>query len=194
MKRIFFALLVIVFGITSLTACAQNKKDDKNMNEKKILVAYFSWSGNTRHAAQYIANQLGADQFEIVRQKDYPTDYDPCTVEAKEEKERGDRPAIKGKVQNMDQYDVIFVGVPVWWFTAPMPVFTFLEQYDFAGKTIVPFCTCYTAEYQTLDDIVKATPNSKHFDGLTIVTTEMGGKGMKEKQSQIDKWLKSLNF
>ena len=194
MKRIFFALLVIVFGITSLTACAQNKKDDKNMNEKKILVAYFSWSGNTRHAAQYIANQLGADQFEIVRQKDYPTDYDPCTVEAKEEKERGDRPAIKGKVQNMDQYDVIFVGVPVWWFTAPMPVFTFLEQYDFAGKTIVPFCTCYTAEYQTLNDIVKATPNSKHLDGLTIVTTEMGGKGMKEKQPQIDKWLKSINY
>lgn len=164
------------------------------MNSKKILVAYFSWSGNTKNAAQYIAEKLKADTFEIVREKPYPTEYQPCTEEAKAEKEANARPKIKGSVKNMDQYDVVFVGVPVWWYTAPMPVFTFLEQYNFNGKTVIPFCTCYTAEYNTLKDIVKATPKANHSDGLTIVTHEMGGSGMSQKHSEIDKWLKSIGF
>lgn len=116
------------------------------------------------------------------------------TEDAKAEKEAVERPAIKGKVEDMAQYDVVFVGVPVWWYTAPMPVFTFLEQYALDGKTVIPFCTCYTAEYETLTDIVKATPNSAHKDGLTIVTKEMGAKGMEKKHAQIDQWLAKIGF
>lgn len=194
-----FATLMLGF-VLSLSACTTNKTNNKetksteNMKEKKILVAYFSWSGNTKDAALYIANKLGADTFEIERVKPYPTEYDACTHEAEAEKNAKARPAIKGKVANMDQYDVVFVGVPVWYYTAPMPVFTFLEQYDFKGKTIIPFCTCYTAEYETLKDIVKATPTANHADGLTIVTQEMGGNGMDKKHGQIDSWLKSIGF
>lgn len=191
-----------MLGAIGLSACTANKnqqgknenKETKKMNSKKILVAYFSWSGNTKNAAQYIAEKLKADTFEIVREKPYPTEYQPCTEDAKAEKEANARPKIKGRVNNMDQYDVVFVGVPVWWYTAPMPVFTFLEQYDFNGKTVIPFCTCYTAEYNTLKDIVKATPKANHSDGLTIVTHEMGGSGMNQKHSEIDKWLKSIGF
>ena len=161
---------------------------------RQVLVAYFSWSGNTKDAAQYIAQRLGADEFEIIREKAYPTEYDPCTEDAKAEKEANERPAIKGAVENMAQYDVVFVGVPVWWYTAPMPVFSFLEQYDLKGKTVIPFCTCYTAEYETLNDIVKATPDSEHRDGLTIVTKEMGGKGMDKKHNEIDQWLTKIGF
>lgn len=183
--------------VLSISACTGNKKESKetnNMNDKKILVAYFSWSGNTKAAALYIADKLKADTFEIEREKPYSTDYQTCTEEAKAEKEAGEHPAIKGKVANMDQYDVVFVGVPVWWYTAPMPVYTFLEQYDFKGKTVIPFCTCWTAEYETLKDIVKLTPTANHADGLTIVTHEMGGNGMDKKHSQIDNWLKSIGF
>lgn len=115
-------------------------------------------------------------------------DVEPHTLVA------GERPAIKGRVKDMSRYDVIFVGVPVWWYTAPMPVFTFLEQYDFKGKTVIPFCTCYTAEYNTLKDLVKATPTAAHKDGLTIVTHEMGGQGMDKKHAQIDSWLKSIGY
>lgn len=199
-KLLLFALLAL--GAVSLSACTGTKKENKsketeetsNMKDKKILVAYFSWSGNTKNAALYIAQKLGADTFEIERQKPYPTDYQACTEDAKAEKEAGERPAIRGKVDNIDQYDVVFVGVPVWWYTAPMPVFTFLQQYNLKGKTVVPFCTCYTAEYNTLKDIVKATPTAQHAEGLTIVTQEMGGTGMNEKHSQIDQWLKKIGF
>lgn len=197
MKKIMlFAALMLGFAL-GISACTGNHKETKEtneMNNKKILVAYFSWSGNTKDAALYIADKLGADTFEIERVKAYPTEYQACTEDAKAEKEAGGRPAIKGTVANMDQYDVVFVGVPVWWYTAPMPVFTFLEQYDFKGKTVVPFCTCYTAEYNTLKDIVKETPTANHADGLTIVTHEMGGKDMDKKHAQIDTWLKSLGF
>lgn len=186
-------LMAAMLTLVSLIACAQNKKGDNTMKDKKTLVAYFSWSGNTAVAAKYIAQKTDADLFEIVRNEAYPTDYDECANEAKAEKDANIHPAIRGKVENMEQYDVVFVCVPVWWYTAPMPVFTFLEQYDFGGKTVIPFCTAYTAEYETLKDIVKLTPNSDHRDGICIVTKEMGGKGMDRKHGQIDKWLAGIN-
>ena len=200
MKKLMTFAALMLLTVLSLSACTPNNKKEttnettESMKGKKVLVAYFSWSGNTKDAAQYIAQRLGADEFEIVREKAYPTEYDPCTEDAKAEKETNERPAIKGAVENMAQYDVVFVGVPVWWYTAPMPVFTFLEQYDLKGKTVIPFCTCYTAEYETLNDIVKATPDSEHRDGLTIVTKEMGGKGMDKKHNEIDQWLTKIGF
>ena len=114
--------------------------------------------------------------------------------DAKAEKEAGERPAIKGKVENMAQYDVVFVCVPVWWYTAPMPVFTFLEQYDLSGKTVIPFCTAYSGPSSTLRDIVSATPKSNHRDGICVVTKEMGGKDMEQKHPKIDKWLTEIGF
>jgi len=198
MKKLLTIAAVALLGVLSLSACTnapkETNKGTENMEGKKILVAYFSWSGNTREAAKYIAQKLNADEFEIIREKPYSTEYTPCTEDAKAEKEAGDRPAIKGKVENMAQYDVVIVAAPVWWYTAPMPVFTFLEQYDLKGKTVIPFCTAYTAEYETLKDIVKATPESDHRDGICIVTKEMGGKDMNKKHGEIDRWLTKIGF
>lgn len=200
MKKYAILSIMLLISAIGMASCTESNKTNRvenkqeSMKDKKILVAYFSWSGNTRDAAKYVAQKLGADEFEIVREKAYPSEYEACTEEAKREKEANERPAVKGKVENMKQYDVVFVGVPVWWYTAPMPVFTFLEQYDFSGKTIIPFTTCYTAEYETLNDIVKATSGSDHLEGLTIVTKEMGGKGMDNKHSQIDEWLTRIGF
>ena len=199
------AMLLTVVGLSACTAKAKQvnnesgestteKKEVMDLKGKKVLVAYFSWSGNTKYAAQYIAKKLGADEFEIIREKPYPTEYTPCTEDAKAEKEAGERPAIKGKVEDMAQYDVVFVCVPVWWYTAPMPVYTFLEQYDLKGKTVIPFCTAYSGPSSTLKDIVKATPNSDHRDGICIVTKEMGGQGMESKTVKIDKWLGEIGF
>ena len=198
MKKLLSIAALALLAAASLSACTCNKKETSNkqqtdsMEGKKILVAYFSWSGNTKDAAQYIAQKLGADEFEIKREKPYPTEYEPCREEA--HAEIGSRPAIVGKVENMEQFDVVFVGLPVWAGTAPMPVFTFLEQYDFAGKTVIPFCTCYTAASRSLSDIAKATPDSDHRDGLTIVTKELAGKDMADKHGQIDDWLAKMGF
>ena len=193
-KIVSLAVMLLAVLTAGASMPAQKSKETASMNDKKVLVAYFSWSGNTRAAAKYIAQKLGADEFEIVREKAYPTDYEPCTVEAKAEKEQQARPAIRGRVERMEAYDVVFVGVPVWWYTAPMSAFTFLEQYDLKGKTIIPFCTCYTSESETLNDIVRATPDSDHRDGLTIVTKEMGGKGMEKEHARIDQWLEAIGF
>ena len=108
---------------------------------KKILVAYFSWGGNTQHVAERIASLTGGTLFRIEPMKPYPTEYRPCTEVAKAEKEADARPAIKSKVDNWDQYDTVFIGCPVWWWTAPMIICTFAESYDFGDKTVVPFCT-----------------------------------------------------
>ena len=208
MKKVLTCAAMMLLAVMSLSACTAKAKQVNNesseseteknevmdLKGKKTLVAYFSWSGNTREAAKYIAQKLDADEFEIIREKPYPTEYTPCTEDAKAEKEAGERPAIKGKVENMAQYDVVFVCVPVWWYTAPMPVYTFLEQYDLKGKTVIPFCTAYSGPSSTLKDIVKATPNSDHRDGICIVTKEMGGTGMDKHHAKIDKWLGEIGF
>lgn len=207
MKKVMTIAAMMLLYVMGLSACTGLKKEGKvadesettkkqaiDMKGKKVLVAYFSWSGNTREAAHYIAQKTGADEFEIIREKAYPMEYTPCTEDAKAEKEAGERPAIKGKVENIAQYDVVFVCVPVWWYTAPMPVFTFLEQYDLKGKTVIPFCTAYSGPSSTLRDIVSATPQSNHLDGICIVTKEQGGKDMDKKHPKIDKWLKEIGF
>lgn len=207
MKKVITIAAMMLLAVMGLSACTGSKKEAKvadesettkeetiDMKGKKVLVAYFSWSGNTKYAAQYIAKKVGADEFEIIREKPYPTEYTPCTEDAKAEKEAGERPTIKGKVENMAQYDVVFVCVPVWWYTAPMPVFTFLEQYNLKGKTVIPFCTAYSGPSSTLKDIVKATPDSDHRDGICIVTKEQNAQGMESKTAKIDKWLGEIGF
>lgn len=111
----------------------------------KVLVAYFSATGHTGTVAEYLQTALDADLYEIVPQEPYTAaDLDYSTDSCRANQEQHDdaaRPAISGDVENMDGYDVVFLGYPIWWGQAPKIVYTFLESYDFSGKTIVPFCT-----------------------------------------------------
>lgn len=114
------------------------------MNNKK-LVAYFSASGVTRRTAQTLAKAADADLFEICPEVPY-TDADLNWMDKKsrstlEMKDKGSRPAVKGRVADMEQYQTVFLGFPIWWYEAPRIIATFLEQYDFSGKNIVLFCT-----------------------------------------------------
>lgn len=111
----------------------------------KILVAYFSASGVTAKVAERLASAAGAELFEIKPEKPY-TDADLNWQNAKsrssvEMKDRACRPAITSKVENMAQYDTVFVGFPVWWYREPSIIDTFMEAYDFGGKIVIPFCT-----------------------------------------------------
>ena len=121
----------------------ENPGDNPNIpgGDSKILVVYFSWGGTTQRMAQEIVNQTGADLFRIEPVVPYPTNYTECTEVAQEEKNNNVRPAIANEVENWEQYDTVFIGCPVWWWTTPMIICTFTESYDFSGKTIVPFCT-----------------------------------------------------
>ncbi|MGN0227995.1 MAG: flavodoxin [Paludibacteraceae bacterium] len=186
-------LISAITALLSIVACGQNQR---NMNTSKTLVAWFSWSGNTEAVVKHIAEKTGADLFRIEREKPYPTQYDPCTVDAKNEVDNNVFPSIKGIPENFGKYDTVIVAVPVWWYTAPMPVRTFLEKsgLDWSGKTVIPLCTAYTAEYNTLKDIVKATPEAEHLEGLAVITTKMNGEDIDRKYPQIDAWLNKLNL
>ena len=107
----------------------------------KILIAYFSWGGNTEGIAEEIRRQTGADLFEITMVNPYSSDYNTVLDEAQRDQKAQARPELASHVENMEQYDTIMIGYPNWWASIPMPVASFLEEYDFSGKTILPFCS-----------------------------------------------------
>ena len=105
--------------------------------EKQVLVAYFSYSGTTRNVANALSERIGADLFEISPQEGYSNVY----VQSNSEIRNNERPTLSGTVENMEEYDIVFIGYPVWWHATPAPINTFLESYDFTGKLVIPFCT-----------------------------------------------------
>lgn len=127
----------------SLSACSQ-KKTETTM-EQKVLVAYFSASGTTKGIAQQLAEVAGADLHEIKPEQPYTeADLDWNDMKSRssvEMQDKNSRPAITAKLQNMKDYDVVYVGFPIWWYTCPTIINTFMEAYDFQGKTIIPFAT-----------------------------------------------------
>jgi flavodoxin len=156
----------------------------------KILVAYFSWSGNTREIAKSIQKRVGGDLFEIVPATPYPTDYNACLDQSADELKRQHRPPLKTRVTNMKQYDVIFLGYPNWWATLPMPVASFLEEYDFSGKTIIPFCSHGGGRLgQSISAIAKLCPKSTIAEALSIHYD--GGTTL---QGDITAWLRRIGI
>ncbi len=134
----------------------------------KTLVAYFSCTNNTAGIAKHIIDGIGADAYEIVPEVPYTDadlDYNSDCRANREQNDDGARPAINGSVENMAQYDTIFLGYPIWWGNAPKIIFTFLESYDFAGKTIIPFCTSGSSPIGSTAAMQSVTPGANWLDG-----------------------------
>lgn len=146
--------------------------------------------GNTEVAAKKIQKLTGSDIFQIRTARSYPEDYTETTNVAQEEKRVNARPELTETVDNMDSYDVIFIGYPNWYGTMPMAVFTFLESYDFSGKTIVPFCTHEGSGMGSSErDIKKLCPNAKVLSGLAI-----RGGSVDKADKDIANWMKKLDL
>lgn len=157
---------------------------------RKILIAYYSRTGNTRNVAQEIQKNVGGDLFEIKTTNTYPEEYQATTEQAKTEKNNNFRPQLAAKVPNIDSYDVIFVGYPIWWGTMPMGVFSFLEQHNLAGKTVIPFCTHGGSGLSdSVSDIKKTLPQANVLSGLAIRGSDAG-----KSQTEIANWLKSIGM
>lgn len=173
------------------------------MANQKSLIAYFSRKGNnyvggsivdlpvgnTEVIAKKLQKLTGSDLFQIRTVKTYPDDYTQTTEVAQAEKRENARPELAGKVENMDCYDVIYIGYPNWWGTMPMAVLTFLEAYDFSGKTIVPYCTHEGSGMGSSEqDIKRACPQAKVLPGFAI-----RGGGVHKADKDISDWLKKLD-
>ena len=160
MKKIVMMLTALL--AISLSACSQ-KKTETSM-EQKVLVAYFSASGTTKGVAQQLAEVAGADLHEIKPEQPY-TDadldwQDKQSRSSVEMQDKNSRPAITDKLQNMQDYDVVYVGFPIWWYTCPTIINTFMEAYDFQGKTVIPFATSGGSSIkQACADLKASYPN-----------------------------------
>lgn len=183
--------------------------------QNKILIAYFTWSdntivenpdsidvdaetsasvlspGNAELIATWIAEKTGGDLFSIKTQNKYSSDYDECLNQARRERDNNERPALVGRVNNIDDYDVIFLGFPNWWYTCPMAVFTFVESYDLSGKTIIPFCTHGTGGLsRTIRDLKNILPeNCEVLEPIGVYRPEV-----KNSKSRVLDWLKKLGY
>ena len=145
-----------------------------------ILVTYFSRAGenynvgiveegNTAKLAKVIAGQTGAELFEIVPVVDYPQTYDECLEVATAEQREGARPEYVGDVESWEQYDTVFIGYPIWWGEIPNIVYTFMENHDFTGKTVIPFNTHEgSGQSHSQRDIVNTLPDATVLQGLAV--------------------------
>ncbi len=178
MNKIFLSFAVILAAAFCTTGFGARAEASG-----KILVAYFSYQGHTANVAREIAAQTGGDLFEIKPSTPYPG-YDECLDVAKAEKNDNARPSIDGRVENMADYDVVFVGYPIWWYDAPMIVLSFLESYDFSGKTVIPFATSGGSPLADSLDSVRASAS-----GAT-----MGEGLLANDASEVAPWISGLGY
>lgn len=159
-------------------------------SDQSVLVAYFSRSGNTETVAEFISEDIGGELFEIVPEEPYPDDYDATVERYQHERDEGIRPVLASSVENMDDYEVVFVGYPIWGSDIPPVVQTFLELYDFAGKTIVPFCTHGGSRFgRSLDTLAELCPEATILDGY-----EVSGSSAESCHDEVETWLDGLGF
>ena len=186
-------LIMTLFGISPCVFAQDGKVDIKG---KKVLVAYYSWGGNTKAVGDYIAQKVGADVYQIEPLKAYPTDYGACVSEVNRHGSAYE-PELKPAQINVGDYDIIFAGTPCWWGTIANPLHTFLHRNSFKGKTVIPFMTNGTSG-KRLQDVKKLCTGATVLDGLSIynryqVETKVNTpNNMGDWKKEVDKWLGTI--
>lgn len=181
MKRIFIVLAMIFLGISNVMAKFANKN---------VLIVYYSMSGNTETVANKIHDLVGGDIFELETEKTYPSNYRELTREVKKEIENGVKPTLKNNVENIEKYDVIFLGSPCWWSTYAPVVATFLEENDLSDKTIIPFMTHGGSGMgRSEEDLKNAEPRAKILDGLAVY-----GSRVENSDNIVKEFLDNVKF
>lgn len=204
MKNLIKSLALIVAGLLMSVSCSGNdsvKKGETMEKSGKVLIVFFSHAGenysvgnvkvgNTKLVADEIQRLTGGDEFEVVAEKNYDMPYDALTRLAKEETENGEKPPFKGEVKNIDEYQTIFIGGPIWWGTYPQVMFTFFDKYDLNGKTIIPFSTHEGSGLgSVVSDLKSIYPNATFKEAFSIY-----GHETRKDLSKVSKWVKSLNL
>ncbi len=178
--------MILLFAIMSAMFFSVNAE---NMEKKRVLVAYFSATGNTAQVAKNLAAGIGADLFEIQPEKAYTKAdldwHDKQSRSSVEMADKSSRPKMANKLENSSSYDIIYLGFPIWWYTAPTIVNTFLESADFSGKTIVLFATSGGSRLEnTKSDLKKSAPKAIFIDGEVF--------NRDEDQARLSHWAKKI--
>lgn len=188
----------------------------ETVKNERVLIAYFSYgenaalpdgvdastsasinirngktTGNTGVIANMIAEETGGELHSIMTKEKYPSDYNEVVEQGKVENQADIRPELISKIENLDEYDTIFVGFPNWWYDMPMAMYSFFDEYDFSGKTIIPFCTSGGSGFSdSISTIKSLEPNADVVEnGLSI-----SGSRIDNAQSDVDSWLSELEY
>ena len=205
MKKIIFLCLSVLL-LVGLTACSGGSEENRSatvtsssesresaepeVSAENAAVIYFSATGNTEQVAQLIQAATGADVFKIEPATPYTDDYNALLDIARQEQADNARPELAAQVENWENYDVIFVGYPNWWSDAPMAVCTFLESYDFNGKTLVPFNTSASGGFgHSLDGIAESAAGATILEGIALTEGELA-----DAQNTVTEWLAALKL
>ena len=192
----------------------ESVNNNESEQKQRILVAYFSRVGNTdfpegtdtsssasviaegnnlvgstEYIADIIVEQTGGDKFLIQTEMKYSADYDELVEQQQNQRNQGARPALSSHVDDFDQYDVIYLGFPNWWYGMPMPVYTFLEEYDFSGKTIILFNTSGGSGFSDSASVIEdLCPGANVSEGYTA-----SGSTVQSKREEIIEWIREVN-
>lgn len=198
MKKLISLILTIMLLAGNVPAFAEDAP-------AHVLVVYFSHAGenynvgvieegNTAKMGKIIAEQMGADIFELVPVVEYPMDYDSCLDVATEEQRTNARPEYVDEIENWDQYDTVFIGYPIWWGEIPNIVYTFMEAYDFTGKNVIPFNTHEgSGQARSQRDIEELLTSATVLKGLAV----RGSKAQNDAEgtgADVANWLKSIGL
>jgi flavodoxin len=213
LKQLALVLTLSSIGITANSSVAATQQSSNQ--QTRILIAYFSHMenvdlngadaasgasvllkngqrvGNTEYMAQVIQKTTGGALFRIETIQPYPLEHNPLLDQARNELRRDFRPELKNHITNLNEYDTIFIGYPIWWYDFPVAVYSFLEQNDFSEKTVIPFSTHGGSRFlNTLRDMKRLQPNAKlNTQGLTISRDRIGGA-----ENEIVDWVEQLGY
>lgn len=187
---------------TSITPSAPSESQDSSQPESAAeestetgesggtLIAYFSWSGNREQLAQMIQAETGGELFEIAPATPYTEDYNTLLDVAQQEQADNARPELASQVENWDSYSTVFVGYPDWWSDAPMLIYSFLESYDWEGKTLIPFCTSGGSGFgRSLDNLPASAPGATILEGFHVNGSSVDGAA-----ENVAAWLDGLGL
>ena len=184
--------LMMVLATVTLAAvsCGPKKQKQEEQPKPKMLVVYYSQTSNTQKVATEIATRLNIDLAEIVPIEPYDGDFEATINRGKKELDEGILPAIQPLTVNVADYDIVFIGYPIWFGTYPPPVFTFLDQVDLSGKKIVPFCTFGSGGLESsMRDLYNAEPKATMLDGYGVRAARLDAM-----PKEIDQFLKAGRF
>lgn len=217
-KIVILSLIVILFITGCQQKPSKTTQTTESFNNKingsNVLIAYFTWAdntyvdenadidtdtsssasviapGNTKMIADEIQKHVGGDQFSIIVQDFFSYEYDKCLEQASDQLANQTYPLLQNKLNDFEKYDVIFIGYPNWWGRLPMPVMTFLKEYQFDQKTIIPFCSHGTGGLgRTLQDLNDLCPSSQILNPLGISRDEIN-----ETSQKVSQWLKDIGM
>jgi flavodoxin len=203
MVHLILAFAFLISGCSSSQKKEINREADTTSKPANVLIVYLSRTNNTKAIAEIIHQQIGGKLVALELEKPYPENYQATVQQVAKENETGFLPPLKTKIDSIEKYDVVFIGFPTWGMQMPPPMKSFLHEYDFSGKTVVPFNT--NAGYgigSGFQSVKQLCPNSTIPDGFTTkggverdgVYFVMEGEKLKKAETEVKAWLKKIKL